>query len=85
MTNFWKTSRKRSEGYIGERAIAIVPPQLGDGAVGTFPRQQIIDTVIRVSAVLQQCERIADIEINPLMVYDQGEGVKAVDARILVA
>jgi len=45
----------------------------------------IIDTVIKLAAILQNCERIADIEINPLMVYEQGQGVKAVDARILIS
>ena len=45
----------------------------------------IIDTVIKLATILQKCERIVDIEINPLMVYEQGQGVKAVDARILIS
>ena len=45
----------------------------------------VVETVIRLAAILQQCQRIADIEINPLMVYEQGQGVKAVDARILIS
>ena len=46
---------------------------------------QVIDTVLRVATIIQQCQHITDIEINPLMVYDQGQGVKAVDVRVLVA
>jgi acetyltransferase len=44
----------------------------------------VVDTIIKVGTVLQQCERITDIEINPLMVYEHGRGVKAVDVRILL-
>jgi acetate---CoA ligase (ADP-forming) len=45
----------------------------------------IIDTLIKLAAVIQQCKSITDIEINPLMVYAQGEGAKAVDVRVLVS
>ncbi|HXZ37503.1 MAG TPA: acetate--CoA ligase family protein [Thermodesulfobacteriota bacterium] len=44
----------------------------------------VVDTIIKVGTVLQRCERITDIEINPLMAYEQGRGVKAVDVRILL-
>ena len=42
------------------------------------------DAILRVAAVLQECPEITDIEINPLVAYPEGEGVRAVDARILV-
>jgi acetyltransferase len=45
----------------------------------------VVDTIIRVGTILQKCDRISDIEINPLMVYEHGMGVKAVDVRILLA
>lgn len=44
-----------------------------------------IDVLLRISALLEQCESIADIEINPLMVYEHGRGSIAVDARVLLA
>jgi acyl-CoA synthetase (NDP forming) len=44
----------------------------------------LVDTIIKVGTVLRRCERITDIEINPLMVYEHGRGVKAVDVRILL-
>ncbi len=42
-------------------------------------------TIVKVGTVLQQCKDISDIEINPLMVYDYGQGATAVDVRILLS
>ena len=44
----------------------------------------VVDTIIKVGAILRKCESVSDIEINPLMVYGHGHGVKAVDVRILL-
>jgi acyl-CoA synthetase (NDP forming) len=44
----------------------------------------IAESIIRVGTILDQFEDISDIEINPLMVYEVGKGVKAVDVRILL-
>ncbi len=44
----------------------------------------LVETIIKVGTILQKCERISDIEINPLMIYEQGRGVKAVDVRIML-
>ncbi len=44
----------------------------------------VVDTIIKVGTVLQRCPGITDIEINPLLVYEHGRGVKAVDVRILL-
>jgi len=38
-----------------------------------------------VGTILQKCEGISDIEINPLVVYEHGRGVEAVDVRILLS
>jgi acetate---CoA ligase (ADP-forming) len=43
-----------------------------------------VETIIKVGAIIQKCERITDIEINPLVVYENGKGVQAVDVRILI-
>ncbi len=45
----------------------------------------IIDTVLKVSNILYQFKDISDIEINPLVVYEDGQGVKSLDARIILA
>jgi acetate---CoA ligase (ADP-forming) len=47
--------------------------------------ETVADTILKVGSILQQCQDISDIEINPLVVYSQGEGVRAVDVRILLS
>lgn len=44
----------------------------------------VVDIIIKLGTVLQKCDSISDIEINPLVVYEQGEGVKILDVRILL-
>ena len=38
---------------------------------------------MKLGALIDRCPDITDIEINPLVVYEHGQGVKAVDVRIL--
>jgi succinyl-CoA synthetase beta subunit len=38
---------------------------------------------MKVGAVIQRCQGISDVEINPLVVDEKG--VKAVDVRILLS
>lgn len=45
----------------------------------------VVGIIIKLGALISACTVISDIEINPLMVYEQGEGAKAVDVRILLA
>jgi succinyl-CoA synthetase beta subunit len=45
---------------------------------------KIADAIMRVGAILYKHREISDIEINPLIAYPEGEGVKALDARILL-
>ncbi|OHD63968.1 MAG: hypothetical protein A2176_15155 [Spirochaetes bacterium RBG_13_51_14] len=51
------------------------------------PRKDIeglIEAIITVGTVIRKCPRITDIEINPVVVYEQKRGHKAVDSRILI-
>jgi acyl-CoA synthetase (NDP forming) len=45
--------------------------------------ESLVDTIIKVGTIVEKCRSVSDIEINPLIVYEQG--VKAVDARILLS
>ena len=44
----------------------------------------IIDAIIKVATILNECPKITDIEINPIVVYEKGKGLKAVDSRIMI-
>jgi len=44
----------------------------------------VIEVIIKVGLILSGCKDITDIEINPLLAYDEEDGVKAVDVRILL-
>lgn len=41
------------------------------------------EVLLRFSALIEDLPEIATVEINPLMVFDRGKGIMAVDARIL--
>jgi len=45
----------------------------------------VMNAVTVLGAIIRQCRGISDIEINPLVVYEQGEGVRAVDIRVILA
>ena len=44
---------------------------------------RVAEVIVRLSHLAARCPEITDIEVNPLVVYDQGEGIRAVDVRIL--
>lgn len=44
----------------------------------------IAAVVSKLSHLIDRCREIADIEVNPLIVYDHGEGTRTVDMRILI-
>jgi acetyltransferase len=54
------------------------------GARGKAPadRQALIDVVCRVSALLDACPDIAEIDLNPVIVHPEGQGISIVDARV---
>ena len=46
--------------------------------------EAIVPLIVRLGQVVSACREITDIEVNPLVVYDQGGGVKALDVRVLL-
>ena len=44
----------------------------------------IVDTLLRVSDLAMQNEKIMEVDINPFIVYEQGDGAVAVDALIVL-
>ncbi len=75
--------RKEIMGMIKE--IKSYPLLLGVRGEDKKDIDKLVDTIIKVAAVIKKCPSISDIELNPLAVYEQGKGVKAVDVRILLA
>lgn len=44
----------------------------------------VADLLIRLSRLMVECTRIQEIDINPVMVFPEGEGAQALDARIIL-
>lgn len=47
--------------------------------------EALADVITKLGAVIRKCKSITDIEINPVAVYEQGEGIVAVDVRVLLS
>jgi acetyltransferase len=45
----------------------------------------VLDAIVKVGALVRACGYISDIEINPLVVFEENAGVSALDVRILLA
>ncbi|HEX6288580.1 MAG TPA: acetate--CoA ligase family protein [Herpetosiphonaceae bacterium] len=45
---------------------------------------KILDTLLRTSQLVNDFPEIVEMDINPLMVYDQGQGALVLDARIIL-
>ncbi len=75
-------SREETLNMIGQ--INSYPLLLGVRGEARKDIDQVANTIIKVGWILRNCAAISDIEVNPLVVYDHGEGVKAVDVRILL-
>jgi len=75
-------SREETLNMIGQ--IHSYPLLLGVRGEARKDIDQVANAIIKVGWILRNCAAISDIEVNPLVVYDHGEGVKAVDVRILL-
>ncbi len=75
-------SREETLNMIGQ--IHSYPLLLGVRGESRKDIDEVADTITKVGWILRKCPAISDIEVNPLVVYDHGEGVKAVDVRILL-
>jgi acyl-CoA synthetase (NDP forming) len=60
---------------------------LFDGVRGQPPadKKALIDALLRVSQLAQDFPEIAELDINPLIVYPQGQGVISVDMRLVLS
>jgi len=75
-------SRQEAAEMLGEiRAHALL-----DGVRGQPPvdKDAILDTLLRIGQLVQDFPEIAELDINPLMVYSQGQGALAIDMRLIM-
>jgi acyl-CoA synthetase (NDP forming) len=74
----------RQEAFDMLKELKSYPVLLGVRGEEKRDIETIVDVMVRVGALLQVCKNVADIEINPLIVYEHGQGGMAVDARVLL-
>ncbi|KUG22517.1 putative acetyl-coa synthetase (adp-forming) [hydrocarbon metagenome] len=67
------------------KEIRSYPLLLGVRGEKTRDINALVDTIIRIGSVIRYCKGISDIEINPLILYEQGLGARAVDVRIILS
>ena len=73
----------RREAISMIKEIKSYPILLGVRGESKKDMESLVETIIKVGTIVEKCRSISDIEINPLIVYERG--VKALDARILLA
>ena len=58
-----------------------------DGVRGQAPvdKEAIIDTLLRINQLVLDFPKISELDINPLIVYPQGQGAIAIDMRIILS
>jgi acetyltransferase len=58
-----------------------------DGVRGQQPvdKDAIVDTLLRINQLVQEFSEITELDINPLIVYSQGQGAIAIDMRLVLS
>jgi acetyltransferase len=75
-------SLQEAEEMLSEiRAHAIL-----DGVRGQPPldKAAIVDTLMRIAQLVQDYPEIVELDINPLVVYPEGQGAIAIDMRLVL-
>jgi acetyltransferase len=47
-------------------------------------KKAIVDALLRISQLVQDFPEIIELDINPLMVYHEGEGALSIDMRLIL-
>jgi len=67
------------------KEIRSYPLLMGVRGEKTRDINALVDAIVKLSSIIGHCRGISDIEINPLVVYEQGLGARAVDVRIILS
>ncbi|HEC22415.1 MAG TPA: CoA-binding protein [Chloroflexi bacterium] len=76
-------SREEAQEMLEEiRARALL-----DGVRGSPPmdKEAIVDALLRIGQLVQDFPEIAELDINPLMVLEKGQGAIAIDMRLVLS
>jgi acyl-CoA synthetase (NDP forming) len=76
-------SPHEAEEMLGDiRAHALL-----DGVRGQQPadKHAIVDTLLRIGQLVQDFPEIAELDINPLVVFSEGQGAIAIDMRLILS
>ena len=57
-----------------------------DGYRGTPPRDKeaLVDIIVKLSKFMEDYELVTDVDLNPIMSFEEGRGAKIADARVLI-
>jgi acetyltransferase len=76
-------SRQDAENMLKEiRTHALLDGVRGQPAVD---KEAIIDTLLRIGQLVQDFPEIVELDINPLIVYPQGQGAISIDMRLVLS
>jgi len=74
----------RSDAFEMIKQIRSYPLLLGVRGEEPKDIEGCVDVLLRLSDIIQSCPDISDIEINPVLAFEQNKGILAVDTRILL-
>jgi acetate---CoA ligase (ADP-forming) len=76
-----------SRDEAGQMLEEIRAHALIDGVRGRPPADKaaIVDTLLRIGQLVQDFPEILELDINPLMVFEDGQGAIAIDMRLVLA
>jgi acetate---CoA ligase (ADP-forming) len=76
-------SRQEAEQMLKEiRAHALLEGVRGQPA---YDKDAIVEVLLRIGQLVQDFPEIAELDINPLMVYPQNRGAIAIDMRLVLS
>jgi len=75
----------RKEAQLMVKEIRSYPLLLGVRGEKRKDIEAVVDTILKLATLVRRCRAVSDIELNPLVVYDHGQGVKALDVRVLLS
>lgn len=76
-------SRKEAQAMLEEiRASSLLEGVRGEPPVD---KDSIVEILMRIGQLVQQFPEIAELDINPLIVYPEGQGAIAIDMRLVLS